>query len=1052
MKREKINLLQWKSSRLIPLLCALFLLLSIGAHAQVAVKGKVVDEKGENLIGVGVKVKGTNAGTITNGLGEFTLTAPRSNSILEFSYIGYQPQEVNIQGRNFIQIRLAEELKSLDEVVVVAYGTQKKASVTGAISTVSQRELLKSPTMSISNIVGARVAGVSMLQQSGQPGSDGAALLVRGQATVYVVDGVVRDFNEIDPNEIESVSILKDATSAALYGLNASSVVLVTTKRGRVDKLDISYTGAYGVSQNANQLKWLDGPGYAFWYNKARELDGDPTVFTKDQVQKMIDGKDGWGNTDWYKKVFGMGTNMHHNVSASGGNDRVRFFASLGVFDQKGNVDKFNYDRYNLRSNVDAKISNSISMELGVSGRIEIRDNPRYSSNPNDWHNIPQQAVRALPYVPETINIDGKDYYTSTNTASSPVSPLAAINESGYARSNNTYVQTNFALKYDAPWLQGLSFKFAGAYDIFHQFSKTLSLPFKTALAALPNSATEKISYSIYKDNSGTISLTESAYSSTNVVTQSSANFDRVFGKHKLNLLTLVETRNNFSNVLGVTGYGLDFPLQLDELDKITNKAGNGDLKYPIPSGKSNQTRVIGLVGRINYEYDDKYLLELSMRNDGSYLFAGNNGSRWILLPAVTLGWRANKENWFKADWVDNLKLKGGIGKTATSTAAPFQFLSLMGLSPNSVIIGNSSQSLIYTKNLANPYLGWESAINYNFGVDFSAWRGLLGIEFDVFYKYQYNIIANNGGSYPPSVGGYFMTQVNTNKRDYRGFDFTITHQNKINDFQYAVKWISSFAKGRWLYFSGDSPNTPDYLKLTGKEVGSQLGFIAEGLFQSQEEINNSPTVVGYKVLPGYIKYQDRNGDGKITAAQDMGYVGKSAYPKYQTSLNLNANWKGFDVDILFQGALGRTVSLTGVYTAYGSEGVMDNTAFTKLFYHGGNSPEFLAENSWRPDNMNAEFPRLSLVNVSNNNGFSSTFWYRSGDYLRLKTFQIGYTISPSLIKYWGVKNIRLYLEGSNVFTFSELTKYNIDPEQPGVNNGYYPQQKTFSAGIKFTL
>jgi hypothetical protein len=301
-------------------------------------------------------------------------------------------------------------------------------------------------------------------------------------------------------------------------------------------------------------------------------------------------------------------------------------------------------------------------------------------------------------------------------------------------------------------------------------------------------------------------------------------------------------------------------------------------------------------------------------------------------------------------------------------------------------------------------------------------------------------------------MGGYYFNTANVTRIDGRGFDFTISHSNHISDFHYGIKWVGTLAKRRWLYFAGDSENTPDYLKATGKEVGSQLGFIAEGLFQSQEEIDNSPTVVGYKVLPGYIKYNDRNGDGKITYGQDMGYVGKSPYPKFQTSLNLNGEWKGFDFDILFQAGFDRDVALTGVYTAVGSVGVMDGTAFTKPFKHGGNSPAFLVENSWTPENTSAEFPRLSIVDVSNNNGFSSTFWYRNGNYLRLKSFQMGYTIPPTFTRSLGIEKIRFYLEGSNFLTFSELTKYNIDPEQPGVNNGYYPQQRTFSFGLNFTL
>jgi len=1052
MKKNKVTLLRWKSIYLIPFLCACSLLYSTVAYAQATiVQGKVISAQGEDLMGVSVKLKGTSSSTITNGNGEFKINVPQKEATLVISFIGFTTQNIAVNGKKFLSVTLEEDLKALDEVVVVGYGTQKRASVTGAVSTMSDKELLKAPAMGITNVIGARVAGVTMLQTSGQPGNDAASLLIRGQSAKYIVDGVARSFNEIDPNEIESVSVLKDATSAAVYGLDASAVIIVTTKKGKIEKPRIVYSGTYGTSQNAKEIEWLDGPGYAYWYNKAREMDGDATVFTAAQVQKMKDGVDGWGNTNWYDKVFGTGTNVHNNVSASGGNDKVKFFTSIGAFNQKGNVDKYNYDRYNLRSNVDAKISNNFSMELGLSARVEKRDRPRYSANPDDWHNIPQQAVRALPYVPETITYQGKEYYTATPTNSSPVSPLASINESGYYRSNNTYIQSNFSLKYDAPWLEGLSFKFVGAYDLSYQFIKSMSVPFKTMLSSLPSTSTEALSYSMFTDNSGNTILTESASQSTDVVTQSMVNFDRTFGKHKINVIGVAETRNQFGNALGASGYGLDF-LALDELSKVTNKTGAGAEKMPVLSGSSSQSRVIGFVGRVNYEYNDKYLAEVSFRRDGSYLFSGMTGSQWVNLPAISLGWRMNNEEWFATDWIDNLKVRGGIGKTATSAVKAFQYLDLMAVSTKQVVIGGASQSIIYASTLGNPTLNWAKCITYNIGADFSAWKGLLGVELDVFYKYQYDLLASSIGSYPPSMGGYFYSVDNKNKVDYRGFDFTISHNNRLGDFNYGVKWVGSFSTRRWLYYSGDSDNTPDYMKLTGKEVGSQLGFIAEGLFQTQEEIDNSATRPGSPVVPGCIKYKDRNGDGKITETQDMGYVGKSSYPKFQSSLNLSANWKGFDVDLLFQGALGRTVALTGQYSSTGSEGIMDNTSFTKIFYHGGNSPVFLAENSWTPEHTNAEFPRLSIVPVSNNNAYSSSFYYRSGDYLRLKTFQVGYSIPKKIISSLGANNLRIYVEGSNILTFSELTKYNIDPEQPGVNNGYYPQQKTFSVGVNLTL
>lgn len=1052
MKKNEVTLLKWKSISLMPFLCACFLLLSTVAYAQEAmVQGKVVNTQGEGLIGVNVKVKGSSSGTVTNNAGEFKLNVPGRNATIEFSYVGYVAQNVALNGKKYLNIILSEDQRSLNDVVVVGYGTQKRASITGAVSTMSDKELLKAPPIGISNVIGTRVAGVSMLQTSGQPGSDAASLLVRGQGAKYIVDGVQRDINEIDPNEIESVSVLKDATSAAVFGLDASAVIIVTTKKGVAEKPTITYTGNAGQSNNANQIQWLDAPGYAYWYNKARVLDGDQEVFTAEQVEKMKKGIDGWGNTNWYDKVFGTGFNTYNNVSATGGNEKVKFFTSIGVFDQKGNVDKFNYDRYNMRSNIDAKISNHFSMELGLAGRIENRNSPRYSADPDDWHNIPQQAVRALPYVPETITVDGEEYYTATPTNSSPVAPIAAINKSGYYKTKTTYIQSNFSLKYDAPWLEGLSLKFMGAYDISYQFAKSLAIPFKTMLSALPSATTDKLSYSVFADNSGNTSLTESGFSSRKLVTQSTVNYDRTFDLHKLNVLFVAETNDYYSNSLGVTGYGLDF-ISLDELSKITNTTGAGQQRIPSISGGSNNVRGIGYVGRINYEFNNRYLAEISCRHDGSYLFSGMKNYRWVDLPAISLGWRVNNEDWFNAGWVDNLKIRGGIGKTATSAVIPFQYLDLMSISTKQVVIGNSQQSIVYTSTLGNPNLSWEKCLTYNIGTDFSAWHGLLGIDFDVFYKYMYDIIAGAGGQYAPSMGGYYFNSANRDKIDYRGFEFTISHNNHIGDFSYGAKLVGSFTKRRWLYYSQDSQNTPDYMKLTGKEVGSQLGFIAEGLFQTQEDIDNSATIPGSAVLPGYIKYKDRNGDGKITYAQDMGYVGKSAYPKFQSSLDLNARWKGFDFDMLWQGALGRTVALTGVYTATGSEGIMDNTAFTKMFYHGGNSPVFLAENSWTPENTNAEFPRMTIVPVSSNNAYSSTFWYRSGDYLRLKTFQVGYSLPKSILNVIGVNNIRVYAEGSNIITFSGLTKYNIDPEEPGVNNGYYPQQKTVSVGVNLTL
>ncbi len=1049
MRIKRLNMMRFSSSFVIAFLCTL------SAFAQNVIKGTVSDVNGEPMVGVSVVVKGTTTGKITDLNGQYTIKV-QPKDILTFFCVGMATQEIKVGNQQVINVTLKDDVAALDEVVVVGYGTQKRGSITGAISTVSDKEIMKAPTMSISNIIGSRIAGVAAVQSSGQPGSDNASLTMRGQSgIIYVIDGIRRtsaDFNGLDPNEIESVSILKDASAVSIYGLDANGAFIVTTKKGLQNKTSITYTGSYGLSENAQQQVWLDGPGYAYWYNKARELQGDAPVFTDEMVQKMREGKDGWGNTNWYKKLYGTGHRMHHNVSATGGNEKLRFFASIGYLKEKGNIDNYNYDRLNLRSNIDAKLTSNLSFTLGISGRVEKRDAPRYSADPDAWHNVPQQIIRALPYVQDTYEYQGKVYNVSTPTASSPVAPLAAITESGYSRSNNSYVQSNFSLKYDAPWLKGLSFKFQGAYDVIFNFGKVLSNPYQVMQVNLPNAESSTLTYyKAYDAVGNSIALSESASKGYTFTTQTSINYDNQFGKHGVGVLLLSETRENKSNAFSASGTGLDF-IQLDELNKITNLTGDGKEKMPTIGGYSGFTRIAGFVGRLNYNYDDKYYVEASARYDGSYLFGGMN-KRWVLLPGVSLGWRMNNESWFKADWVNNLKLRAGIGKTGTSSGlSAFQWRNAMTLTKNAVVLGGGSQSMLYASVLGNPLLRWSQCINYNVGVDATLWNSLLGVEFDVFYKYEYDKLSSVVGAFPPSRGGYFYSTANINECDYKGFEIALTHRNHIGRFNYGGKLIWSYAYGRWLKYAGDSDNAPEYQRLTGKQIGAKYGFIDAGLFKDEADIARSTTVVGYKVLPGYIKYKDINGDGTITAAQDQGYFGKSSRPTHTGSLNIFGDWKGFDFDMLFSWGLDNVVALTGVYTATGSSGVQDNTSFTKPFYHGGNSPTFLVERSWTPENPNAEFPRLEISGPSNNNGFSSTFWYRSGDYLRLKTAQIGYNFSKKMLKPLGVEGVRLYVEGYNLLTFSGLTKYNIDPESPSVNNGYYPQQRTYTMGVKVTF
>lgn len=1026
------------------LYCCFLMLFSLlgaqGLAGQHQVSGKVVDTKNEPLIGVNIVEKGTSKGVITDIDGNYSIEVTDGNAVLVFSFIGFDNKEIPVNGQRSINVTLEESLAELDEVVVVGYGTQKKASVTGAVSQVDGEKLLKAPVGNITSKLGGVVPGVISLQQSGQPGADAASLLVRGSSAKYIVDGIERDFAEIDPNTIESISVLKDASSAAIYGMDANAVIIVTTKRGREGESQISFNAGYGISENTQMLDLLDGPEYAYWYNKAREMDGDQPVFSSEHVEMMQndDPTDGWGNTNWYDKTFDIGTNKNFNVNASGGNENIKYFTSLGYFDQEGNVSGFNFDRINLRSNIDAVIAENLDLRFDISARVEDRKRPGFSANPGDWNNIPQQAIRAHPYAVE--EIDGVP--VSTRTASSYVNPIAASEKSGYNNIKTNIIQTNLSLNYHMPFIPGLQARFLVAYDLSNQTSKSFSTPYYTYVANLPTTLEGDINYSYTYDPRGeTASLAEGSSKYTHLTTNTSLKYDNHFGNHNISALALLETIEREGNNFGAYGYGFDI-LELDELDFATLQE-----KTDV-SGGSYIQRQVGFVGRLNYDYASKYLAELSFRYDGSYVFGGMN-DRWGAFPAASLGWRISEESWFdNLNFINNLKLRGGIGLTGTTEIPPYYYLNTLSFLNNpAVVIGGEPKNGLITSRPANKNLTWAKSLQYNAGFDAIFWKGRLGVEFDVFYKYIYDMLSSVDATYPPSFGGYVPGYANNNEQDHKGFEINLSHRNKIGDFSYNINLNGTYTKRRWLRY-GDSPNTPDWLKLTGKEVGSQVGFIAEGLFQSQEEIDNSPLIPGKDVRVGDIKYKDRNGDGVITYEQDRGYIGKSAYPKFIGGFSFSGEWRNFDVSFLFQGALGRDVALTGVYPS----GIMDNTSMTKPFYHGGNSPKYLIENSWREDNPDGEFPRLAVVPASTNNGYSSSFWYRNGDYLRLKNMQIGYTLPQRWIASLGMSTLRIYAEGQNLLTFSELTKYNIDPEQPGVSNGYYPQQRIYSMGVKLTF
>ena len=1043
------------------------LVLVQSAFAQATLRGKVVDESGAPLAGVMVLVKGTTNGTMTAADGTYSLQASRGN-VIEFSCLGLATEERTFDGRSSINVTLREDSLFLEDVVVVGYGTAKKETLTAAVSAIKGDELLKAPSTNVSQVLAGKLSGISSVQESGEPGLDQASLRIRGSVygVAYVVDGFpVDSINDIDPADIESISVLKDGASAAVYGLKAAGgVIIITTRKGEKGDTRITYNGSVGASMNANFPKFMNGPQFAYYYNVAQMMDqlanGEIAsaaeyvpAFTQKNIQAMRDGTDGWANVDYVDKVFGTGFNQKHNVTVQGGTDKARFFTSVGVLDQKGNIDKFHYTRYNIRTNIEGDLSRNLSYKVGISGVMGNRSTPAFLSGGTDggyeevgWFSIARQVVQMHPYLPETYN----GYYTGAvqDNQSFLVSPLAAIYQSGYKKTRSASMDVNASLVWRVPFVKGLSLKVSGSFDYGESYNKNMSTPYtmmqrvRTDDGWVWQKRTDNPHISNNVNNLG-----EGVTFSQQLVGQASANYENQFGKNHLDLMALAEYRDYKGNGLAAYAQGLPF----DSLPELSNGVASNS---PV-SGWSGASRSIGFVFRGRYDYAEKYLAEVTGRYDGSYKFAGMSNTRWGFFPSVSLGWRLSKEDFMKdVTWLDYLKIRASVGLLGNDSVSEYAFLSTYAKDSNIALgqRGGATQVVpaYYTSGIPNTDLSWEKTQSWNVGVDFSLWNGLLGMEIDGFYNYTYDMLTYQSTGFPSSMGGYYPTWVNGNSLDAKGIDILIRHRNRVqlgsDTFFYEVTGTLTYSKTRWLKYN-DDPNIVDYRKVTGTTVGSIMCWQADGLFKTEEEIDQA-SWYGTRPSIGDIRYVDLNGDGKIDE-DDKGFFGRSNRPELTFGLNINMSWKGFDFNAQFTGGALFDVSMTGTY--YNDND--DNTIWTQTFKEGGNSPLFLVENAYSEFNPNGTYPRLTLskTNHGGDNGLSSTFWIRDGKYIRLKTAQLGYTFPKKWISFLGMQSFRVFVEGQNLFTIDGLPE-GIDPESPGVNNGYYPQQRLLMGGVTVTF
>lgn len=1030
------------------------------AFSQGKATGQVLDSKGESVPGAGVSVKGGTSGAITDLDGNFTLQGVKKGDILNVSAIGFAPsRDIPWEGTP-LTIILEDDAVSLDEVVVVGYGFQKKGTLTGSIASIGNDNLAAAPADNISAMLGGLLPGLVSRQTTGLPGENDAAIYIRGVSTtgtatpLVLVDGVEREFSNLDPSEIADITILKDAASAAVYGVKgASGVILVTTRRGSESKPTLTYNGSVTFSRNTDMVELLDGPEYAYWHNLATDLDGLTRDYSDQQIAYIngtaTDPQGVFGNTDWMKLIFkDVAVGQNHNVTISGGNETVRYFLGGSTLLQDGLIDNVWFKRYNVRSNVDVSLTKDLTLKLDLSGRIELRHQSGVSAGSSDptasldgggaqygYKNIVFYTISARPTTNPRLP-DGT-YIGYQN-------PLIARDESGFQQKENSYVQTALSLEYRAPFLKGLTARAMLSYDFQNVLSKRLMLPAAQSTPQYGSSdpvtgfVTMTAGMSPHL-SSGVNTLMDSHSLYSRYTGQAQVNYTGTFGNHEVGADVVWEQSGTDYRYFTATKQA--FPIvEIPDLD-FSNEVTPDSVK-----GNHSHTGRQGLLTRVNYSYGGRYLLQASLREDWSAKFAKEH--RLGIFPAVSAGWRISEEPWMAGtrSWLDNLKLRASWGRLGNDAISDFLYVQGVAISKNAVAVINGSpvQSLS-TTSIPNRDITWETTTTWNVGGDLSLWNGRLGVQADVFYKLTTDILQSQAGEQPPSLGGNFPSIINGGVVDVKGAELVLSHRNRIGELRYDVSANVSYATNRYIA-TNDSENIPLWQSRLGTSLGSVMGYVSDGLYEDEEDLASSPKTSD-AVRVGDIKYKDLNGDGKITL-EDRTWIAGPQLPKMMFGLNLSAGWRFMDLHVTLQGAAMTDIMLCGTYTALGYS---DGTYFTQAFKWGSNPPKYLVEGSWRPDNPDASYPRLSTA-TSSNNAVSSDFWKRDASYLRLKNVQIGFTIPAKWVAKAGISRARAYLSGSNLLTISKLSALGLDPEVPSVQNGYYPQQRVVSAGIDITF
>ncbi len=976
------------------------------------ITGTVTDANNQPVPGVSVLVKGTATGAATDFDGKYSVNASTTD-VLVFSYIGFVSQEIAVSNLTTISVILQEDISQLNEVVVIGYGSQRRSEIAGAVSTIKTEEIQASPTANISNALVGRTAGIIAVQRTGDPGNDASEIYIRGVGTtgdsspLYVIDGIVRSaraFNQLNSDEIESFSVLKDASSAAVFGVRGGNgVVLVTTKRGKAGKMNIKVSTELGVQERTRDPKLLGSYEYAQLVNEARVNEGNPPLFTQADLDAYRDhtNLDTHPDTDWFSVLSKAPQIRRYDISANGGSEAVKFATSFGFLNQEGIVPTNRHKRYNFRSNIDANVTKTTKFVFDVSGRSE---DTRTVEEPELFRWLISAKPNLAPIQ-----------FSNGGYSSGPA--YLAVPENGYRNRKIQNFSGRLEIVQELP-IEGLSLKGVASYVKNYNNQKNFKfpkIPFYT-INADGTSFTEQPpgKKELYQDHREDESITLEAH----------LMYDNTFGKNAVSGLVLYTQTEDQGDFL--QGYRDGYTLAIDEL-------AFGGVENRTNWGSSSSGGRQGIVGRVGYTFDDKYKAEFSFRADGSEQFAP--GKRWGFFPSGSLAYTISKESFFKVPAIDNLKLRASYGILGNDRIGGARFLYLQSfLQGGNAVFGDGDvQPVIYEGGLPSPDVTWEQVEKEDYGFDITLWKGLLSVTFDYFNEQRSDILGQRNLTVP-SLLGIGLPVVNLGRIRNKGIEVSLGHSNTINeDLSYSLNGNFTYARSKVLYIDEPVNESNPNVYQTGRPIWSQFGYHSLGLFQTQEEVDNWATQ-GANTAPGDIRYEDVNGDGKIDD-NDRVFIGSSNLPEIIFGLNGNVRYKDFQLSFLLQGA-------TNVNQYYAGE-----AAWPFFLTTSGAYEENL--DRWTPTNTDASEPRVKWDDQGWNHA-GSDFWLRDATYVRLKNVELAYNVPVKQFAGTFIQGIRIYANANNVYTWTKIK--NFDPENGDGRAWGYPQMRIWNFGVDFNF